>query len=470
MSKTWRAAAAKAANTELKMNIKNAEKLYNNSQGRKHLLDILSAGVDAAIPGEKTGRMVSIRGKTLTVKDERFPLEGIGRIYFVGTGKGSYPIALELERILGDHITEGVLAVKKGETRGLTYIRTVQAGHPIPDGGSVEVARQIAAILKKAGERDIVFAAITGGASAMTVLPPAGISLADLQQVNRLLLQSGGTIREMNTIRRHLCLLKGGKLLQLAQPAHVVTISLQTIDDSVMPWPDMSKADPTTFKDALDILRFYGLEAGTPPAVLDYLKAGMEHPERETLKTLDGIRRTMLYAGSPADACEAAAEKAKALGYSSHILATRIEGDASQLGVFLAGIANEIMAENRPFTRPCVLISGGETTVTIRGESGRGGPNMETVLGFLEYIAESPEWVFGAMDTDGTDGPTRYAGALADTAVKREVESAGFSIRTQLQAHASEEALAAADALIETGHTGTNVMNLRVLLIGKGEG
>jgi glycerate-2-kinase len=303
----------------------------------------------------------------------------------------------------------------------------------------------------------------------MTVIPPEGISLEDLQATNELLLKSGGTIREMNTVRRHLCQLKGGKLVQYAQPAYVYTITLDTVDDDIMPWPDMSKPDPTTYQDAIDIVEFYNLADRIPQSVISYLYEGTKHEEWETVKSLTGMRHMLLSVGNPKTACEAAAQKAEHLGYPSHILATHLEGDSAEIGIFLAGITNEILKNNRPFCKPCALISGGETTVTINGEAGRGGPNMEMVLSFINYMNASQGWAAASIDTDGTDGPTQYAGAIADPLTKEEIYNTGFRMKERLKNHASEEVFLRTNNIIHTGHTGTNVMNLRVVLIGEVE-
>ncbi len=446
----------------------NAEDICSHGieKKRKNLIDILSCGVDAVDPGIRTKSLVSIQSKSLYIGDSCHNLDEIENIYVVGSGKGSYPIVKELVEILGDRITDGVLAVKKGDDRTLERIKIYRTGHPIPDTDSITAAVKIMEVLQKAGEKDLVFAAITGGASAMTVIPPDGISLEDLQITNEVLLKSGATIREMNTVRRHLCKLKGGRLVKYAQPAHVYTITLDTVDEDIMPWPDMSKADPTTFKDAVEVLKTYDLADRIPRNVVQYLNEGTLHEEWETVKSLENMRQTILSVGNPKTACEAAAKKAEQLGYQAHILATHLEGESAEAGIFLAGISNEILKNNRPFCMPCALITGGETTVTINGESGRGGPNMELVLSYVNYMKAAHSWAIASIDTDGTDGPTQYAGAIADPLTKHEIESEGFIIKDQLKKHATEEVFLKTKNIINTGHTGTNVMNLRVVLIG----
>ena len=452
------------------MAIKNSDALCSHglTQMRADALTIVSSGLAATNPALKTCEAVSIHGNTLIVNKTEYDLGNIKNIYFVGTGKASFPIAETFEQVLGDKITEGILIVKKGEKRTLKNIQTYEAGHPIPDEHSIIGARKILEILNKAGKNDIVFAAITGGASAMTVLPPGDITLDDMQIINELLLKSGAAIAAINTVRRHLCLLKGGRLVSYAQPARIITITLETVDDSVMPWPDMSKIDRTTFADAIKILQYYDLVDKTPQRIMKYLCQGLEHPELETVKSFDGMNQTLISVGNPAIACQAASNMARDLGYNSYILSTNIEGESAEVGICFSGIAKEILKYDRPFQKPCAIITGGETTVTIGADCGSGGPNMELVLSFAGHMDTASPWVCIAIDTDGTDGPTEYAGAMADTSTGREIEAAGFSIKECLKNHASAEVFVKTDNIVYTGHTGTNVMNLRVILLKEG--
>ena len=439
---------------------------HGNAMLREDALLLLAKGIEAVDPGIKTRELIKLENAVLTVKGKSYRLDRIGKIYFVGTGKGSFPIAAELENILGDYLVKGILAVKKGEKRRLRKISIRESGHPVPDENSIKSAVEIVSLLNEVREGDIVFAAITGGATSMTVLPPEGISLNDIRLINEMLLKSGAVISEMNTVRRHLCQLKGGKLVSLAQPAEIITLTLDTVSDDIMPWPDMCKPDPTTFKDAFNVLKKYGLTGKTPESILSYFRKGVKTGSGETLKNLDSMRHTLVSVGNPAAACNEMYRQAKKMKYHSYILGTHIEGESRDVGIFLSGITDEIIKNNRPFKTPCVIISGGETTVTINGGNGSGGPNMETVLSFAIQCKSLFPWCFAAVDSDGTDGPTRYAGAIADNYFYKELGK-GMDPEKYLRNHDSGTLLKRTGNIIETGHTGTNVMNLRILIIGE---
>lgn len=446
--------------------IKNYAQLLNHGQKRvrEDALRIIESGIIGAEPGIGTYNLVRVDNNVLHIGDMHVHLKDIENIYVVGSGKGSYPIAEALENILGSLITEGVVVVKRGEERRLKRIEIHEAGHPIPDEASIEGAKKILKVLEKAGSSDIVFAAVTGGSSALVTLPPENIRLLEIQQVNNLLLKCGAAIDKINTVRKHLCLIKGGRLVSYAQPARVFTFTLDTAPDN-MPWPDLSLPDPTTFKDAIDVLMHYGLWEKVSHSIREYLIKGTSNPEMETVKSFDGMESWILSVGDPVSACEKAAEEAKLLGYEPVILSTKIEGEAKDLGIFLAGIAREIIKRKRPFSPPCALISGGETTVTIGDTCGEGGPNQETVLGFAEKFSSMGEVACASVDTDGTDGPTHIAGGIVDGLTQEKALELNINLDEYTKNHNSLEALLKLEDAIITGHTGTNVMNLRVVLI-----
>ena len=445
---------------------KNREDLTQGelSKLRSHMLDILEAGVGGGDPGQGTRAKVFREGNRLTIDGNMFDLECFDQVYFVGSGKGSLPIAQALEEILGERLTQGIMVAKRGEIRRLQRIDVIQAGHPIPDGDSIKGAQRILELADQAGPDDLVLAAITGGCSSLTTLPPSGISLAEIQELSDMLLKSGAVIGEVNTVRRHLCQLKGGRLVQRIQPAMAVTFTLDTAPAG-MPWPDMSLPDPSTFRSAIEVLRAYSLFEQVPRPIRDYLVEGLNHPERETVKSLLGMRTQMVMVGNPANMCQAAAEKARELGYGDVILSTHLEGESKEAGILLTGIAHEIINNNRPFNTPCALISGGETTVTINGKSGAGGPNQEFALAFAAKMSGEEPWAFAALDSDGTDGPTDIAGGLVDSLSAAAALGYGLDLARCLREHNSSQALKCLNGAIITGHTGTNLQNLRVLLI-----
>ncbi len=435
---------------------------------RADVLEIAEAGIRRVVPYEAVRRLISCEDACIRVGELSFPNESVNNIYVVGAGKGSFPIAQALDEIFGDRIKSGTVIVKEGEKRRLPHIEIFESSHPIPDARSIEAADKLMRILSEAGEGDLVFAAVTGGSSALVNKPAGSITLENLRQLNTELLNCGAEIGKINTVRKHICLMKGGHLLQYGQPATVVTLTFDTAPPD-MPWPDMCLPDPTTFADAIQVLRDYGLWEKAPKSVCDYLQYGLKHPELETVKSLEGMHQAVFSVADPRLACQAAAQAASDLGYTPYVLSTTIEGEAKDVGIVMAGITDEVLASGQPFSPPCALISGGETTVTIQGNPGSGGPNQESVLGFAGKIRHSEGYVFISLDTDGTDGPCNRAGGIVDGATVRQIQEQKIHLSRVFHDHNSGEILENLGDDLVTGHTGTNVMNLRIVLIRKEE-
>jgi glycerate-2-kinase len=440
------------------------------TKGSKHLrqdlFDILETGIKSVVPYESTRALIHTDSKNIIIGDRKIPFESIRNIYVVGAGKGSFPIAQVLDELLGPRITRGFVAVKEGEKRSLKHIETFESSHPIPDERSIEAADRIMEILACVQPGDLLFAAITGGASALVNKPCEGITIEDLKSINTKLLESGADISMINAVRKHICRLKGGQLIRRAKNAKIITLTFNTAPPG-MPWPDMCLPDPSTFSEAISVLKLFKLWDSTPQAIRAHLLLGLENPEMETPKELNGIDHHIYSVADPQLACTSAAQKAAQLGYAPYILSTTMEGEAKDIGIFYAGIVDEILTYGRPFIAPCALISGGETTVTIQGPCGQGGPNQETVLGFISKLRAEENFIFASIDTDGTDGPVDIAGGVVDSSTLPRLKKMNISLYEALRFHKSSEVLRTlTDALI-TGHTGTNVMNLRVALIKK---
>ena len=446
----------------------NYEYLLENGDRtlRKAALEIVEAGVRKVIPYESVKELVKFDGQVIQIGKMKIPVIAIKHIYVVGVGKGAFPIAQALDEILGDYITEGFVVVKSGEKRRLEHVEIFESSHPIPDERSIVGADRLIKILEKADKEDLIFAAITGGSSALVNKPAGEITLEDLQKINTALLNCGAEIGKINTVRKHLCLLKGGRLVQYGQPAMVITLTFDTAPPD-MPWPDLCLPDPTTFADAVQVLEDFQLWDGAPARIKAFLTHGLNHPELETVKSLNGMKQEIFSVADPRMACVAAAERAKKMGYEPHILSTIMDGEAKDVGIVLAGMTDEILDYGRPFTVPCALISGGETTVTIQGDHGIGGPNQETVLGFASKIRHKDRYAFVSMDTDGTDGPCDRAGGVVDGMTLEKAQKMGIQFDRTLHKHNSTEVLKMLGADLVTGNTGTNVMNLRVVLIGE---
>ena len=350
----------------------------------------------------------------LIVGDRRYDVAKIGRIYVIGAGKATFSIARALDEVLGDLIAEGAVIVKRGQGKALKHIKVYEASHPVPDKSGLRATEAILTIAEKATKDDLVFSAISGGASALMPFPAEGISLEEKQVVTRLLLGCGATVEEVNCVRNHLSSIKGGRLARLIHPAEM--LNLIVIDEvDGLPWGP-TVADNTSFGDAIDVLNTYGLWSKVPGTIRRHMKAGLVDPRLETLKERDfaGFKTSNLILGDNAALCEAAQAKARELGYDSLILTTGIRGESSQVGVVLGTVAKEVERFARPIKPPCVLILGGESTVTLTDRHGSGGPSQELALSSSLIIDGSERIVIASIDTDGTDGPTDAAGGMVD--------------------------------------------------------
>ena len=450
------------------MIIKNKEELlsHRNRRGREVALDVIEYAMKAVDSYEVAKKLVYIENdRKLIACNLSYDLSKVGNIYVVGAGKATFPIAQALDEILGDRIKRGAINVKRGEKRMLKHIKVREAGHPIPDEMGLEGAKEIVEIAKEAKEGDLVFACITGGASALMPLPAEGISLEDKKRVTDLLLKCGATIDEINAVRKHISAIKGGRLAMYIHPGEV--INLIVIDEVAgLPWGP-TVPDTTTFEDAVRALKKYDLWEKVPDSVRKHLERGLTDLNLETPKPRDfeGLKVHDVILANNEVACEAAKKRAEELGFNSVILSTVLEGESGEVGIVLAGIAKEIEERGRPLKPPCVFIVGGETTVTITGQPGEGGPSQELALGFALKIAGSKNIVIASIDTDGTDGPTDIAGGIADGYTIERAKEKGIDIYESLMRHNSSYVLKELGDAIITGPTGTNVMDLNVIVV-----
>jgi glycerate 2-kinase len=388
-----------------------------------------------------------------------------GRVLVIGAGKASAAMAQAVEahwRGRGLERVSGLVVTRYGYAAPCERIEIVEAAHPVPDAAGETAALRLLELVKGLREEDLVLCLISGGGSALLPLAAPGLTLADKQAVNRALLASGATISEMNCLRRHLSAIKGGRLAAACHPARVVTLLISDVpgDQPIDIASGPTVADPTTCDDALAIVRRFGIDL--PPIARDILESG----RGESLKPGDTrlARAQTHIIAAPQLALEAAAAVAREAGYAAHILGDAIEGEARDVGKVLAGIALQVAERGQPFAPPCVLLSGGETTVTIRGQ-GRGGRNVECLLSSAIAL-DGHARVWGlAGDTDGVDGAEDIAGALIDPTTLQRAWTAGIRPKDQLadnNGHGFFQALG--DSLI-TGPTRTNVNDFRALLI-----
>lgn len=447
--------------------IRNYEQLIGHgyTKGREIVLAMAERGISAVNTYENTKRLIHIDGQELKTGSTIYDLREIGKIYLIGAGKGSFLIAQALDEILGKRIEEGVVSVKKAENRRLEDIQVVEAGHPIPDKMSEYSAKRAIEIAKKAKENDLVFTPITGGSSSLMSLPVSGITLKDIKDVNLQLLNSGAAIKEMNAIRKHLSAIKGGRLVQDIHPAKMIVLTLDTTLEIPRWWPDLALPDSSTFKEAIKVLENYNLWRKIPESVKKHFLRGLTDPSLETPKSFKGMKVEIHNLGNQATACEAALRKANGLGVEGWILSTNIEGEAREVGTAIAGVAKEINRFHRPIKPPCVLISGGETTVAVIGRHGKGGPNQEFVLGFARKIRNYKKIVALSIDTDGIDGASEMAGGIVDDQTMRRAKEKGIDIFEELRRHNSSHVLSTLGDAIMTGESGTNVMDLRIIFI-----
>lgn len=379
---------------------------------------VLSSALRAVDPYEAVRRALKVDGHILTAGARPYDLGAYRRVVAVGAGKAAYPMALALEEALGPRLDAGLLVTKDGHVppiNALRRLRIVPAGHPIPDERGAAVAVEIATLLHGLDEHDLVFCLISGGGSALLASPVEGISLDDLQRLTNLLLKSGADIQQINCLRKHLEMLKGGGLARLAAPASLVSLVLSDVVgdplDAIASGPTVP--DPTTFADAWAVLSTAGLVSEAPVGVVRRLQRGLRGEVEDTLKPGDPIfaRVNDVIVASNYQAASAASTAAREAGFSTLLLTTSLQGEARAAGELLAAVARQIHTTGEPLHRPACLIVGGETTVTVRGE-GLGGRNQELALGAVQGLAGLPSTALVALATDGGDGPTNAAGAV----------------------------------------------------------
>jgi glycerate 2-kinase len=439
----------------------------HESRLRADAVALYHAALAAVNPVEAVNRSVRLDGDLLQVGDRGYDLSGYERCYVVGFGKAAAAMSYALESILGARIEGGIVIVKYGHTMDLKYLTLCEAGHPIPDEAGVRGAREMVQLLRGLGPKDLVLVVISGGGSALLPLPRDGITLADKQQVTKQLLACGASIEEMNAIRKHLSQLKGGQLARVIYPATAISLILSDVVgdrlDVIASGPTVP--DTSTFADCMAIMERYAVEL--PESVLRLFERGLRGELEETPKANDPVfeKTFQLLVGSNILALRAAAQKARELGYNTLILSSVIEGETREIAKMHTALAKEIHATGNPIPQPACIISGGETTVTLRG-TGLGGRNQEFVLASALEIAGLADTVILSCGTDGTDGPTDAAGAIADGHTVHRAVKLGMQPEKYLSKNDSYHFFEPLDDLVKTGPTNTNVMDVRLVLVG----
>ena len=411
------------------------------------LRDLFRAAVEAAMPER--------------VLAQHLPPPPRGRTLVVGAGKASAAMAAALEAAWEGPL-EGLVVTRYGHAVPCRRIEIVEAAHPVPDAAGRAVAARILELAAGLGEEDLLLALISGGGSSLLSLPAAGLGLEDKQAVNRGLLACGASIGEMNCLRKHLSAIKGGRLAAAAHPARTLALIISDVpgDDPAVIASGPTVGDATTLEQARAILRRYALQV--PAAVA----AALEDPANETPKPGDPrlARSAWRMIAAPQASLEAAAALARSAGVVPLILGDSLEGEAREVGKLMAGIALQVRRHGQPLPPPCVLISGGETTVTLRGD-GRGGRNVEFLMGLAQALAGSPGIFAVACDTDGVDGAEEVAGALVAPDSAARAAALGYRLAEALERNDGHGFFARLGDQVITGPTLTNVNDFRAILI-----
>jgi hydroxypyruvate reductase len=424
---------------------------------RRHALAIFRAALAAADPMDAVARHLARRN-----------FDRFRNIYVIGAGKAGASMAQAAERVLGRRITAGLINVKDGHLAKLRRIELNECGHPVPDERGASGSARIAQIAAAAGAGDLVICLVSGGASALMPLPAEGITLEEKQATTRLLLACGANIHQINAVRKHISRIKGGQLARLAAPARVEALLLSDVigDDLDVIGSGPTAPDASTFAIVAGILDHFAIRQRVPASVRNRIEQGMRGEIPETPKPADPlfsrVRNTVV--GGNRLALDAAARTARQLGFRTLILSSTIEGETREIARMHAAIAREISTAGRPARPPACIITGGETTVTIKGD-GLGGRNQEFTLAAALGIAGLDRVVVFSAGTDGSDGPTDAAGAIADG----ETLARNPEARAYLERNDSYHYFEPLGDLVITGPTNTNVMDVRLILVASGK-
>jgi glycerate-2-kinase len=454
--------------------IKNKEKLIKNGEtlldrkARMLALKSLEAALNAADPQQIIKSKVLLKNSTLHVDGYSFDLKRFKNVYVVGGGKASGSMAEALEQILCDYIKTGWVNVPYGDKHKTRVIRLHEASHPIPDESGVYGTRRMLEIAENANENDLVICLISGGGSSLMPLPRGEISIADKQAITNALLRSGATTNELNAVRKHISDFKGGWLTKKAYPATVLNLILSDVVgdplDVIASGPTVP--DSTTFSDAIKVLKKYQLWNKTPASIKKVLLDGEKGVIPETPKANDEIFKKVfnLVIGNNRLVSKAAQETLKSEGLNTLLLTTMLEGEARHVGTVLASIPREISVSGNPIPKPAGVIAGGETTVTVTGR-GKGGRNQEIALAAALKMGGLDGGVLASISTDGVDGPTDAAGAIVDGKTLARAAKEGLNPENHLAENDSYNFFAKLEDLIFTGQTGTNVIDVSIIIV-----
>lgn len=419
--------------------------MLNNPQA--FLIDLFNTAVAAAHPA--------------MVLAKHLPQDTSKRAVVIGAGKAAASMAAELEQHWQGPLS-GLVVTRYGHGEPCQYIEVVEAAHPVPDDAGEAVAKRMIELVGGLTTEDIVICLISGGGSSLLALPAPGITLNDKQRVNKALLKSGAAIDEMNCVRKHLSAIKGGRLARACYPAQIHTFAISDVpgDDASVIASGPTVADPTTSAQALGILNYYNIDIG------DNVKKWLNSPESETLKpgdpALNNCKFTLI--ATPQQSLDAARQQVEQAGLTALVLGDKIEGESRDVAKVHAAIALQIATNNQPVAPPCVILSGGETTVTVKG-NGRGGRNTEFLLSLAISLQQHPNIYALAADTDGIDGSEDNAGSILTPRTYQAVTQQNLHLKAYLNNNDGYGLFEATNNLVMTGPTRTNVNDFRAILI-----
>lgn len=426
---------------------------------------VAHAGLAACDPGRAVERCVALVDGGVAIDGTVYPLAPGAQVLILGAGKASLPIAATLEARLGGRVSGGAVVVRDGEEGELERVELLVADHPLPSERSLAAARRLAELATTAGPDDLVLACFTGGSSALVSHPPDGVTLAEKRELHRLLLAAGLPVTAVNTVRKHVSLVKGGRLAAALAGRRVVNLTVSDVaGDHLDAITDPTVADTTTTAEAIAVLR----DAGLWDLVAPSIRAHLSSPRADSPVLAGGGPETVLLATGET-ACTAMADAALARGHAPVLLSTQLEGEAREVGRLLGTLARESATRGGPFAPPCVLVGcGGETTVTLQeGAFGDGGPNQEVSLGFALAVAGADDVAGMFLDSDGSDGGTAIAGGLVDGTTAARAVALGLDVGGALRSHRTGAVLEALGDAVRTGPTGTNVNDLFAIAIGR---
>ena len=431
---------------------------------RKTILDIFNAGLNAVLPETLILDAVEPADDGLSIQERHFPILNPSRLHIFGSGKASIRAAKVLEDMLQDRIAGGLI-VSNYHDSSLDKINVCVGAHPIPDGRSMLAAERLISGLSGLSKDELFIYILSGGSSSMIEKPVRPLTIDELQSVSRLLMNAGASINELNAVRKHLSMIKGGRLGRMTKAKGVVLVISDVIEDDLEVIGSAPfYRDGSTFRDAWDIMLKYNLCDRVPAAVKAIVEEGLGGHSEETPKEAP-LNIEHFVIGNNMKALQSAKEKTMSLGINAHIMTSRLRGEAREAAKSIVSIGEEIAMTRNPFDPPVCLLFGGETTVTVQGE-GKGGRNQEMCLSALREIGNRRDMVFLSAGTDGIDGNSEAAGAIVNCDSYYKTQELGLSIDEYLENNDSNRLFEQTGDLIVTGPTGTNVMDMTILLIG----